>query len=130
MRTLFRWVIVLPFALLLVLFAVANRHVVTVSIDPFPGDAIQGPVFEAPLFVVMALCGVLGVVAGGLAMWAGQGRYRRAARNAHAAAQEARAEADRLRAAAPEPETPALPGLQLHRGLTLDAKKQLRRDVA
>ncbi|MFO1134206.1 MAG: hypothetical protein U1E30_03220 [Rhodoblastus sp.] len=53
MRTLFRLLVVLPLAVLIVLFAVANRHLVMVSFDPFPGNDIQGPQLTAPLFLLL-----------------------------------------------------------------------------
>ena len=66
MRTLFRLLIVLPLAILIVLFAVANRHLVMVSFDPFPGNDIQGPQLTAPLFLLLFLAGSVGVLAGGM----------------------------------------------------------------
>jgi uncharacterized integral membrane protein len=98
MRLLFRIFVVLPIALLLLLFALANRHLVTVSFDPFPGNDIQGPQITAPLFVALTLAGILGMFAGGFAVWLRQGRWRRAAKAARNEADIARGEADRLRA--------------------------------
>ena len=98
MKLIFRIFIVLPIALVLLLFAIANRHVVTVSFDPFTGGDIRGPAVTAPLFVVLLLTGLLGLLAGGFATWLTQGRWRRRARDARSDATIARAEADRLRA--------------------------------
>ncbi len=97
MRTLFRLVIVVPIAVLILVFAVANRHWVTVSFDPFPGNDIAGPEIKLPLFVLMFLSGVLGVFAGGAVVWLRQGRFRRLAREARAEAAEARGQASDLR---------------------------------
>ena len=113
MKTLLRLFVVLPVGLLILLFAVANRHIVTVSFDPFPGNDIQGPSITAPLFIILFLAGLVGVLAGGAAVWLSQGRYRRAAREAHANEDRARVEIDKLRAA--QPPTTTLPGLPVRR---------------
>lgn len=97
MRTLFRLLVVLPLAVLIVLFAVANRHLVMVSFDPFPGNDVQGPQLTAPLFLLLFLAGAVGVLAGGVAVWLRQGRFRKQARVAKAEAAEARGRAEDLR---------------------------------
>ena len=97
MRTLFRLVVVLPVALVILAFAVANRHWVTVSFDPFPGNDISGPQLTAPLFLLLFLSGALGVLAGGCIVWLRQGRHRREAREAKAEAADARGQASNLR---------------------------------
>ncbi len=117
MLMVLKWLVLVPLAILLVMFAVANRHAVTVSFDPFSGEA---PAFAltGPLFVVLVLVLVGGVVVGGAATWLGQARHRRAARAARREAEDARAEAARLRteldvatraAAGPGSAYPALP---------------------
>lgn len=76
MRALIRLAVALPFGLLVILFAVSNRAVVTVTLDPLPG-AID----IALSFLVMGV-GILGFLFGGLVVWLGQGRHRRLARDA------------------------------------------------
>jgi uncharacterized integral membrane protein len=97
MKRLASYLIVLPVAIVALVFAVANRHFVTVSLDPF-GERAPGLSFDAPLFIVLFLVLMLGVVVGGCASWLRQGRSRKAARLARAEAERYRAEADRLRA--------------------------------
>lgn len=97
MRTIFRLLVVLPVALVIVAFAVANRHWVSVSFDPFPGNDIDVPSIHLPLFVLMFVCGMLGVLAGGMVVWWRQGRYRRQLRDARDEATEARGQANDLR---------------------------------
>lgn len=97
MRTLFRLLVVLPVAIVIVLFAVANREPVKVSFDPFPGNDIQGPALYAPLFLLLFLAGALGVLAGGVTVWFRQGRFRKQAREAKAEAAEARGRAEDMR---------------------------------
>ena len=72
-------VILIPIVLLLVTFAVANRQVVTLSFDPFD-TASPAYAVAVPLFVLIFVLVVLGVLLGGVAAWLRQGRWRRAAR--------------------------------------------------
>jgi uncharacterized integral membrane protein len=97
MRKFFTALIVIPLALIFIVFAVANRHFVTVSFDPF-NSADPSVAIRLPLFVVMILTAILGVVAGGSATWFRQRRWRRAARQHEADARAARSEAADLRA--------------------------------
>jgi uncharacterized integral membrane protein len=91
MRKFLNAVVWIPLALIFVVFAVANRHPVTVSFDPFnSNDPALG--VTLPLFVVIIAVAILGVVAGGFATWFGQRRWRRAARRHEADAHELRAQ--------------------------------------
>jgi uncharacterized integral membrane protein len=96
-----KFVIVAPIAIALLAFAFANRHIVTVSFDPFPSGDVPAFAITAPLFVVLILAAMIGVVAGGFAVWFAQGRYRRAARRSRAEADRWRAEAEAGRARPP-----------------------------
>ncbi len=87
-------VVLLPVAAVIVLFAIANRQVVTVSLDPFGGGE-PGFSLTAPLFIVVLLCILAGVIIGGAAAWMRQSKWRRAARRCQG---EARALAAELRA--------------------------------
>ena len=70
-------------AFLLIVFAVANRHLVTVSFDPIsPADPILS--VSIPLWIVVFIAIFLGLIAGWTAAWVNQGRWRRAARQARA----------------------------------------------
>ena len=110
MRKFLTALIVLPVFLILVTFAVANRHFVTVSFDPFMASDPALSV-SLPLFLLLTLTAAIGVVAGGLAVWFGQRRWRRAARRNDADARAARVELADLRAqiAAAKPEPQRLP---------------------
>ena len=117
MKTVFKLLILVPLALLAVAFAVANRQGVTVSFDPFATD-IPAFALSGPLFVVLILTVVAGVVIGGVATWFGQGRHRRGLRALRRENESLRAEAARLKADLGEaagrrdqpPVYPALPG--------------------
>jgi uncharacterized integral membrane protein len=88
LRTLLTAVVLLPLAVLILLFAVANRQWISVSLDPFsaqdPALAVSLPVFFVVLFAVMA-----GVLIGGTATWFSQAKWRRAARRHQAALRRA-----------------------------------------
>ena len=97
MRTLFRLIVIVPIAIILLMFAFANRHLVTVSFDPFAGNDVAGPSITAPLFILLILAVGAGVVLGGVASWFKQAKLKRSLREARAEADEARIEAARLR---------------------------------
>jgi uncharacterized integral membrane protein len=99
MRKFFTALVVIPLGLIFIVFAVANRHFVTVSFDPFNSTDPSISV-TLPLFVVIIVVAILGVIAGGLGTWFRQRRWRRAARQHETDARQARAEAEDLRAAA------------------------------
>jgi uncharacterized integral membrane protein len=99
MRKFFTALIVIPLGLLFIVFAVANRHLVTVSFDPFnTRDPSVG--VTMPLFAVIIAVAILGVVAGGIATWFRQRHWRRAARQHEADARQAQAQLAELRASA------------------------------
>ena len=99
MRKFFTALVLIPLGLIFIVFAVANRHLVTVSLDPFnTRDPSVG--FTLPLFVVIIAVAILGVAAGGSATWFRQRHWRRAARQHEADARAARAQLADLRASA------------------------------
>jgi uncharacterized integral membrane protein len=109
MIRLLKGLVLLPVAVLVVLFAVANREAVTLSFDPVS----PAPVFRAvlPLYALVFLAVALGMLVGGAAAWLAQGRYRRGHRRERREAQRLRAESERLREAVARTRdaTPALP---------------------
>ena len=97
MRKFLNAVILIPLGVIFIAFAVANRHLVTVSFDPFNShDPSLG--FTLPLFVVIIAVAMLGVVAGGATTWFRQRHWRRAARQHEADARAARSQLADLRA--------------------------------
>lgn len=86
-----KFVVLALVAIVLLLFAFANRQIVSVSFDPFASGEAPAFALAAPLFVVLMLTLILGVIVGGAAVWLNQSRFRRAAR-------QSRAEIERLRA--------------------------------
>lgn len=77
-------------ALVLLIFAFANRQFISVSFDPFAAGDAPAFAIAAPLFLVLMATLIIGVMIGGAAVWLSQGRFRRAAR-------QSRAEVERLR---------------------------------
>jgi uncharacterized integral membrane protein len=97
MKRLLQFIILAPVAVIGVAFAVANRHEVIVSFDPFSGDMAGGRI-ALPLFLVLILAMMCGVVIGGAVTWLAQGRHRRALRDARSDAARWRNEAQSTRA--------------------------------
>ncbi len=96
LRKIFNTLVVLPLAIVFVVFAVANRHLVTLSFDPFDSsDMALG--LTLPLFVIIIAFAALGVVSGGIATWLGQRHWRRAARLNETEARNVRAQLAELR---------------------------------
>jgi uncharacterized integral membrane protein len=102
MRKFFTAVVLIPLGLIFIVFAVANRHLVTVSFDPF-NSTDPSVAVTLPLFVVIIAIAILGVVAGGCATWFRQRHWRRAARRHEADARQAQAQLAELRAGAMTP---------------------------
>ena len=71
--------IVAPLGVLIIVFAVANRQAVTVSFDPFSATSPAYAV-TVPLFGLVFILLILGVIIGGAAAWLGQSPWRRTAR--------------------------------------------------
>ena len=96
-------IIVVPLAIVVVAFAVANRQVVTVSFDPFSSTS---PAYAAtlPLFVLIFVLVILGVVIGGVAAWLRQAAWRRTARRLDADVRTLHQELEALRRRAGEEE--------------------------
>jgi uncharacterized integral membrane protein len=69
----FRWGLIALVALILIVFAVANRQIVTVSFWPLPD-------YQISLFFVVLLTLLLGFLLGELVAWMNGHRWRREAR--------------------------------------------------
>jgi uncharacterized integral membrane protein len=94
--------ILIPLALVLVAWAVANRDAVTVSFDLF-GALGRDKTLPVPLSAVAFLVLLSGVLVGGIAAWLAQGKWRRKARRLERELAAERAESDRLRQKPAEP---------------------------
>jgi uncharacterized integral membrane protein len=79
LRKIVAAVILIPLAIVIVAFAVANRQTVMVSLDPFSSEHPASSV-TLPLFVLILVLLIAGVVIGGVAAWLRQAKWRRVAR--------------------------------------------------
>ena len=79
LRRIVTAIILVPLAVIIIAFAVANRHPVTVSFDPFSGNEPVASV-TLPLFALVIVLLIAGVLIGGLASWLRQGKWRGSAR--------------------------------------------------
>lgn len=81
MRKLVTAFVLVPLLIVLVMFAVANRQLVTISFDPFDSE---NPAYalKAPLFIVMFALIAGGAIIGGISTWFGQRKWRARARHA------------------------------------------------
>jgi len=114
-RKIIAGIILVPLAIVIIVFAVANRQMVTVSFDPFSSAS---PAYSAsvPLFVLIFIVLIFGVIVGGAAAWTRQSPWRRTARRLDADVQALHAELEAIRQQfgtrpqpAPPPSFPHLP---------------------
>ena len=91
------YAVLVPFATVVLLFALSNRQTVTISLNPFGSD-LSGP--QMPLFLLIFIVLAVGILIGGLASWLNHGKIRRAARQAKAETERYKLEAERLKTAA------------------------------
>ncbi|HLI20608.1 MAG TPA: lipopolysaccharide assembly protein LapA domain-containing protein, partial [Stellaceae bacterium] len=68
------WVLIGVIALILIVFAVANRNTVTLTVWPLP------LVLDAPLYLIVLLTLLVGFLLGELVAWMNGHRWRREAR--------------------------------------------------
>jgi hypothetical protein len=95
-RRVINWAIGLPIAVVVVAFCVANRQWVEVSFDPFSRESPLATMFM-PLWALFFIGIFFGMIAGWIACWLGQGKWRRAAKEARIDLRHAQDEALRLR---------------------------------
>ena len=78
-RKIIAAVILVPLGVVIIAFAVANRQIVTVSLDPFSTEHPAASL-TLPLFALVIVLLVVGVLIGGIAAWLRQSKWRRTAR--------------------------------------------------
>ena len=93
MRKFLGFAVLVPLAIIIVMFAVANREIITVSFDPFD-SAHPAFALKLPLFLLIFVLVAVGVVVGGIAAWLRQHKWRIRARRAEAEARDLRARLD------------------------------------
>ncbi len=87
----FSWILTLPLIAVAVIFAIANRELITLDLWPFELSP------RLPLFVILLACVGFGLAVGGLATWLSAAPARRRARQARRRVAELEREATRLR---------------------------------
>ncbi len=79
-------------AAIVVWFAIANRHAVELTLDPFPLS------FSAPLYLPVLLAALLGLIVGGFISWRTAGNKRARLRQAERQRDELRRNLNRMEA--------------------------------
>ncbi len=87
----FSWILTLPLIAVAAIFAIANREPITLDLWPFEASP------RLPLFVILLVCLVFGLLVGGLASWLSAAPIRRRARQARRRVAELEREVARLR---------------------------------
>ncbi len=95
-------VVLVPLAVIIIAFAMANRQSITISFDPF-GGAEPAASVTLPLFAIILLLLIVGVLIGGLASWLRQGKWRETARRFERELQQLRVKLAVLESAAEKP---------------------------
>lgn len=77
------WLVLVPLCLVLVAFALANRQLVPVYFNPFANPLPLEPGASAgiPLFVILYVVLLIGVLLGGVATWFAQAPHRKRERH-------------------------------------------------
>ncbi len=102
------WFLGLPIAIVIVALSVANRHAVRFSFDPIN---VSSPLlsFEMPLYLLLLVTVILGIVIGGASSWLNQAKWRKAAREARHEMSELRSESQALKQKAAASENQLVP---------------------
>ena len=95
------WLLLLPLIVLFVAFAIANRHIVTLSLDPTP-ISIRAPLYS---FVLAGI--FVGLLVGGLIAWLRAGRWRSQLRDEQRSVRRLESELRQAKNAANAPENDA-----------------------
>ena len=96
------WVVLVPLCVVLIVFALANRQLVIVNFNPFAAtETLAAPGYGVPLFLVVYIILLIGVLLGGTATWLAQGRVRRERRHWRREAEHLTRELDGLRRSTP-----------------------------
>ena len=101
------WVILVPLSIGLIIFALANRHFVAVNFNPFTSvEASPEPGFGVPMFIILYVVLLVGVLLGGIATWFAQSDHRRGEKHWRREAHLLSTELEALRKAQVQPAGP------------------------
>ena len=76
MKRIISWIIMIPFALVVIVFSAVNRDLVTLDLWPLPNE------ITVPVFTMVLAVFIFGFLFGGIVAWVSAGTQRRKARNA------------------------------------------------
>lgn len=100
-----------PLAIALIVLSVANKDVVTFSLNPM-GSGIPELEFKLPLFVLLFLVLIIGALFGSSLTWFKQGKHRRALREKSYEVHQLKREKEEVtKAASSARDTEIAPGL-------------------
>jgi uncharacterized integral membrane protein len=107
LRRIFNILVLIPIALVLLAFMVANRNPVLLSFDPTSRET-PALSLTLPLFAIIFAALIIGIVFGGMIVWWRQGKHRKLARKEHRIVEELSAEVKQQKQRADEhdPEVP------------------------
>jgi len=92
------WLVLVPLCLALIAFALANRHLVAINVNPFvAADPTAAAGFGVPLFIILYLVLLIGVLLGGISTWFAQAHHRRRERHWRRESQHLTGELEELR---------------------------------
>jgi uncharacterized integral membrane protein len=89
--------ILVAVAIILVPLSVANRHTVSLALNPFDPQDPRLTISDIPMFWVIFASMAVGILLGGIGAWAKQGKWRKEARAKRCEAKKWHHEADQLR---------------------------------
>lgn len=90
------WMIfVFPLGVILIALGIANRHMVSLKLDPFKPEA-PSIALETPLYLIVFGAMLVGLLFGAFTTWVSQGKYRRSAKRITREARDWQARAEDL----------------------------------
>ena len=74
------WFILIPISVVIIIFALANRHKISLHFDPTSSLNPLIANVEMPLFIIIYAMLFIGIILGGTAVWFTQGKHRKTCR--------------------------------------------------
>ncbi|SDG25866.1 LapA family protein [Pelagibacterium luteolum] len=102
------WLVLVPLCLVILVFALANRHQVAVNFNPLVGVDATAPGVGMPLFLVIYAVLFFGISLGGLAVWFTQSGHRREEKRLRRDNEKLRTDLDKARRAPARQDDPAM----------------------
>lgn len=74
MKRIISWIVMIPFAIVVIIFSASNLELVTVNLWPMPHE------LTVPMFTMILTVFIVGFLMGGIVAWLSAGKSRQAAR--------------------------------------------------